>query len=80
MIETNKGKTKIEGRFSEIMADYTAVTEAIYDFLREKDLEDEKAKDMLQKAYNLGLMSPEEAIKTMLEELLNNLKGEEKKS
>ena len=77
MIKTNKGETEIEGRFSEIMADYTAVTESIYDFLREQDLEEEKAKDMLQKAYNLGLMSPEEAIKTILEELLS-LKSEEK--
>ena len=77
MIKTNKGKTEIDGRVYEIMEDYTAVTESIYDFLREQDLEEEKAKDMLQKAYNLGLMSPEEAIKTILEELLS-LKSEEK--
>lgn len=80
MIRTQYGITQVKGCLFELMADYTAITEAVINALREDGMNDEKIKAHLQTAFENGVMfadgKKDEAMKRMTDSLVKELKKE----
>lgn len=58
MIRTNEGTTKITGGISEIMADYSMITQTVIECLNdEMQLSDAEAKELTKLAFNIGFCS-----------------------
>ena len=60
MINTTNGGTHISGSLPEILADYSSVTNALYEILTDNaEMSEEKAKQRIRGAMETGLMSEE---------------------
>lgn len=77
MIKCEKGCVEIEGRRSEILAEFSCLVKGIYETFSENDGK-EMARDLLDRSYRDGFAKEEEivsdlseTVKGILEELFN---------
>ena len=61
MITSNFGKTQIKGNASMILSDFSCIVDSLKDCLIDHfDMNEEKAKEAIQYAYETGFMNEEE--------------------
>lgn len=82
MIKSNMGEVEISGTTTIIMAEFSALTKGMVESLTENYGKDE-AKEMVERAYERGLMSEKEikkesrdAILEILESIKNHIEDE----
>ena len=82
MIKSNMGEVEIRGTTTIIMAEFSALTKGMVESLTENYGKDE-AKEMVERAYERGLMSEKEikkesrdAILEILESIKNHIEDE----
>lgn len=75
MIKTNKGEITIEGSLSELMADFSIITNSLYKNLA-KEIDEEFAKMKLEDSFQRGFKSEEEVNEEnkMMKDLLHLIK------
>ncbi len=64
MIRLEQGTLTVVGTMGGLLAEYSEITRAIYERLK-KCTDEEFAKEQLDLAHKLGLMSEEEGIRTL---------------
>ena len=69
MIKVNNGDVRIKGNMPEIMADFSTITNAMYEMLIKEDFTEEDAKERLEEAFESGFLDAEELLKSALKEL-----------
>lgn len=86
MIKTRYGETELHGGCAEIMADYSSITKAIFEFFTEEiEMSEDEAKERLKYAYDRSFMTEDEredfignglkgVIVDILEDILEDLK------
>ena len=87
MIKTRYGMTELNGDQAEIMADYSSITKAMFEFFTEEiELSEDEAKERLKHAYDRSFITEDKmadyignglkgAIADILEDILEDLKN-----
>lgn len=74
MIKCNKGTTEINGNTIEIMVELEILTRNVYRSMVEKGCPDERAREMITRAYDKAFKTDEELETEMFKELDEKIK------
>lgn len=74
MIKCNKGTTEINGKVIEIMVELEMLTRNVYRSMVEKGCPDERAKEMITRAYDKAFKTDEELEAEMLKRVDEKMK------
>ena len=83
MINAKNKKVSMKGHPVDLLTDFSHITNSLKSAMVESGISEEDAKDMLDKAYNLGKMNEDEIRKEtmrVIREVLNNIAKEEENS
>ncbi len=72
MIRAEKGKIEINGSGLDILADYSAITESMFEALVGAGASKDRAQKDLKQAFDFGLMSEDERQEAVREKLCNH--------